>query len=367
MKILYFSPSESPHTLRFLSELVKTDNKIYYVSLGGASANFGDFPWGIERIEWYGTGKRLPETDAHLFSYLPLLDDIVSKVKPDIIHAEGLEDCAFLAYMLRVPYLAVSMGSDVLNLSMKPAMTKWKVSLAVFGASMVLCDCWSIVNKVKQICQRKTEDFRVMPYGIVIPNNLERRKFNYDWIRPYIILSTRSWDYVHGTMTTLEAFKLAYQKEKTLRLILMGDGSSRGDVTRFIRENKLGDVVYCPGTIPDKDIAKYHKAADLFISTPITDGVSVSFLEAMFYEESIVISDLPPYKEWKDFGATLFRAAPNDAGAFAHNILFCQSELDTTYNSKNRSIVEDKADFSQHIQDIIPEAYEKIYASRREN
>jgi len=80
-------------------------------------------------------------------------------------------------------------------------------------------------------------------------------------------------------VTILQAFKLVADKEKSARLVLVGDGELRANVAGMIRELGLEKVVTLLGD--RRDVPDLMTAFDLFILPSTTEGISITLLEAM--------------------------------------------------------------------------------------
>lgn len=82
-----------------------------------------------------------------------------------------------------------------------------------------------------------------------------------------------------GIMELLRAWKEARLNDATLMLV--GDGSQRGEIENFIKDNGLNDSVKLTGAINYDDLGPYYKAADCFIIPTLEDNWSLVVPEAM--------------------------------------------------------------------------------------
>lgn len=76
---------------------------------------------------------------------------------------------------------------------------------------------------------------------------------------------------------------LAFQKDPSLRLWLVGDGPYREDCARMVRDLGIGDRVKFVGFVSRPEVDPYYAAADLFVFSSITETQGLVVQEAMSY------------------------------------------------------------------------------------
>lgn len=85
-------------------------------------------------------------------------------------------------------------------------------------------------------------------------------------------------------MSTLFAMaKIAFARDPSLRLWLVGDGPYRSECVLMAREHGIGDRVKFVGFVPRADVDQYYAAADLFVFASITETQGLVVQEAMNY------------------------------------------------------------------------------------
>ncbi|MBA3341018.1 MAG: glycosyltransferase family 4 protein [Gemmatimonadaceae bacterium] len=75
------------------------------------------------------------------------------------------------------------------------------------------------------------------------------------------------------------------------RLILLGDGPLEREVRRLIRDLGLQDPIHTPGRVPYESLPDYFRPAAAYVSAAVSDGTSVSLLEAMACGLPVVASN----------------------------------------------------------------------------
>ena len=80
-----------------------------------------------------------------------------------------------------------------------------------------------------------------------------------------------------------EMAAMAFQKDPSLRLWLVGDGPFREGCAAMVRRLGIGDRVRFVGFIPRPEVDQYYEAADLFVFSSITETQGLVVQEAMAY------------------------------------------------------------------------------------
>src|SRR5512147_3079279 len=111
MRILYFSKSYTPHDYRFLSSLSRTEHEIFFLQLEPAKRQTEDrsIPENVQQILWAGGRREFRWRDVP--KLVLSLRKVIRELKPDLIHAGPIQNCAFLVALSRFrPFLAMSWG-----------------------------------------------------------------------------------------------------------------------------------------------------------------------------------------------------------------------------------------------------------------
>jgi len=81
----------------------------------------------------------------------------------------------------------------------------------------------------------------------------------------------------HATM--IEQFSIAASNKQYLHLIIVGDGSLKNNIEKLVDQKSLRSFVTLTGM--QTGVKDYLQLADIFIMTSISEGISISLLEAM--------------------------------------------------------------------------------------
>jgi len=167
--------------------------------------------------------------------------------------------------------------------------------------------------------------------------------------------------------TVLEAVRLARLQNGAVRLVLLGDGSRAEEIRRLVTRHGLAGAVVTPGIVPHEHLPEYFHAADLYISCALSDGSSISLLEALATGLPVVVTDTEANREWVG-EHTVGRLAPaGDGRAFAEGILHFVSQAPASRDEaarQNRRIATARADWAANVARLL-QAYDDLHLRRR--
>ena len=113
------------------------------------------------------------------------------------------------------------------------------------------------------------------------------------------------------------------------------------------------------GRVPHEKMADLLAQADIYVSTSLYDGTSVSLLEAMGSGAFPVVTDIPANREWITNGLNGFLVPIDKEKYLANRIIDAirNQALREKSRIKNLSIVEEKALWPANIEKI-----QKVYS-----
>ena len=221
------------------------------------------------------------------------LRSIIKDFEPDIIHVHQANSYGFLtalANQSKIPLVLTTWGSDVLLLPNKSLLHRWMVKYVLNKADQITADAEFMATAIHNLIGNKT--VRIANFGVEIDPQktaLERKK---------IIYSNR----MHAPLYQIDKIILEsadFLKKNTDWLLkIAGQGINTPVLEKLAAEHlPLGSYEFVGFLNSDQNKTNYQSAT-LYISIPISDGTSISLLEAMAYGCIPIVSDLPANKEW---------------------------------------------------------------------
>lgn len=121
-------------------------------------------------------------------------------------------------------------------------------------------------------------------------NAIDSHKFRYQqnirqkmrerlgWEQNYVIGNIGRFCPQKNQEFLLRVFREAYQRDRTARLLLVGDGEDRNRIEKWIEKEGCQNIIVCTGVT--KDVNSYLQAMDIFVLPSRYEGVPIAALEA---------------------------------------------------------------------------------------
>ena len=283
---------------------------------------------------------------------------VVLKYKCSLIHTHwaipnGLISI-LMGALLRRPFVVTIHGSDF-----RLATEKSKFLRTIFiwickKARHIMC-----VSKVQEEeiekMEIQKEKIWTFPMGIdegflEVGKNRERKPHG----QPYTIISNRSLLSIYNVSLLIRAIPMVLKEESNTQFLIAGDGPERKNLQQEARDLDLGPTVRFMGRISHEKMPSLLAQADIYVSTSLHDGTSVSLLEAMGSGAFPVVTDIPSNREWISDGDNGFLVPKEDENLLAKKIVEAirNHRLLREASTKNQEIVEQRAYWRENLKKI---------------
>ncbi|MFV5695039.1 glycosyltransferase [Flavobacterium sp. LB3P122] len=329
---------------------------------------FGDF----EIITWelktpnnciYNRILRILEFKIAFFK----IRKIIKLHKPDMVIAERTTSYGFLAALSGVKSIAIAQQGrtdlwpeNSISLPLKKLIQHYAFKKAT------LIHAWGSVMTTSMM-EANVDMNKVM----VLPKGIDLEKFsNNNNADPEKICAivTRSLlpEYRHDII--LKSFALLNQKGIDFLLTIIGDGTQLSNLKNLAKKLNIQNKVNFTGRIPNTALPKLLQQSNIYISMPITEGVSASLFEAMATNCYPIVTDITGNQSWikhRENG----QLVPVDNFEMLAEELIWAFENNKHRNAavlKNRKFVEQKADYNINMR-IIADKYHKLINTNSPN
>lgn len=133
-----------------------------------------------------------------------------------------------------------------------------------------------------------------------------------------IVLQIARFHPVKDHTTALHAFARARQTVDRAHLVLAGDGPQRHIIEKLVADLRIQSHVHLLGV--REDIPRLLAAADVFMLSSLSEGISVTLLEAMAAGLPVVATAVGGNAEVVEHGRTGLLSPRQDATTLAHNL-----------------------------------------------
>ncbi len=350
MKIIYFSLDYTPHDHRFLAALAETEHEVHYVRLqrGPRQTEDRPVPEKIEQVLWEGGQQIFRWRD--LPRYVLGLRRIIRTIKPDLIHAGPIQTCAFIAVLTGFrPILTMSWGFDLMKDVERGWWWKFATRYTLERSTFFTSD--AIVTRDKAVLYgMNPERTVVFPWGVDLQHFTPWSPVHGPLSTSFTLFCNRSWEANYGVDVLARAFVKIAPEKPDVCLMLLGGGSQGQIIRQILERGGVTDRVTFAGQIGWRDLPRYYRMADLYISASHVDGSSVSLMEALACGLPCLVSDIPANKEWvfEKHNGWLF--PDGDVDALAAKILAAMENRKSLQDiGKNaRSVAQERADWKKN-------------------
>ncbi len=171
-----------------------------------------------------------------------------------------------------------------------------------------------------------------------------------------VVGSVGRLDPVKDFGTLLRACAAAVSRDSRVRLFIVGDGAERAALAEAIRAERLDDNARLLGH--REDVAQLLPGFDVYVNSSVTEGISLTILEAMAAQRPVVATAVGGTPEVVEDGTTGFLRPARDPGALAQAIV----ELGSDASLASRFGVAGRARVLAHFTlDQMVERYAQIY------
>jgi glycosyltransferase involved in cell wall biosynthesis len=136
--------------------------------------------------------------------------------------------------------------------------------------------------------------------------------------------------------------------------LIAGDGPERENLEREAHNLNTSSFVKFLGRVPHTEMPNLLSKVDIYVSTSLYDGTSVSLIEAMGSGAFPVVTDIPANREWITNGQNGFLVPLDDEKYLANRIIDAirNKVFVEKSRAKNHLIVEERTLWSVTIENI---------------
>jgi glycosyltransferase involved in cell wall biosynthesis len=175
------------------------------------------------------------------------------------------------------------------------------------------------------------------------------------------VISTRNLNPIYNLETLVRAIPLVLKQVPQTNFIIIGDGVQKIYLQDLAKSLGVIDKVEFTGHLPHNQLPGYLASADVYVSTSLSDGSSVSMLEAMSCGPAPIVTDVGDVRNWITDGINGFIIPTKRPDLLATHIiqLLKDNEFRKKIKTLNRRIVEARADYQNNMSKM-EKTYEQL-------
>jgi glycosyltransferase involved in cell wall biosynthesis len=351
----------SKKKILFLGETYRADAITWMNGL----KEFGDF----EIITW-----ELKTPNRNFFSrFLRILEfstgllqvkKIIKLHQPDMVIAERTTSYGFLSALCGVKPIAIAQQGRTDLWPEKSILLPLKRIIQHYAFTKAdLIHAWGPVMTISMKATNVD-----MTKVMILPKGIDLEKFgNKDTSNPSkinaIVTRSLTTDYRHDII--LKAFGILNNIGLDFELTIVGDGEELKNLKKLSKKLNLKNKVNFTGRIPNTELPDLLQKSNIYLSMPITEGVSASLFEAMASNCYPIVTDIPGNQSWIKHRENGLLIAIDDYEMLVNEILwaFENKEIRKTAVIKNRKFVEENANYETNMK-IIADKYHELINSK---
>lgn len=273
---------------------------------------------------------------------------VVMKTRSRGIHVHWAIPTGVIGAMVNLlwgkPLIVTIHGSD-LRLAMERQGVLRRLFVFVCKRANHLSCVSEIQKKEMEAVGFREKDITVIPMG-VDQEFIEARKRRNDKPKnqSFTILSNRNLLPIYNLSLLIQSIPLVLKEEPQTRFLIAGNGLEREKIEKEVRDLNVDKSVQFLGSVPHEEMSGLLTKADIYVSTSLYDGTSVSLLEAMAAGVFPIVTDITSNREWIRDGENGFLVPVNDEQYLANKIIDAIRDkgLLEKAREENRSISEEK-------------------------
>ncbi len=368
MRILFLVSCVTAHDEKFVRSMSAAGHAVCVFSFHWRPlpAGLAGLPGvSIERVDLRVMPRLQRLWPVHL---LPRLRRVIREFRPDVMHGGNTWNESYLAALSGFhPLLVMPYGSDVLLDAERSFIFRHANRVVFRHADWVSCDAQHVKKKLVDYYGFPAERISIAPKGIDVEAVAGLREKHrtasraaLGWDDAFILALTRNHEPVYDIPTFLRAFERLVRADGRYRAVLAGSGSLTGELKAWVHAHDLDRYVSWQGKMPYTDLLRVLQAADLYVSTSLSDGTSVSLLEAMASALPVAVTDVPSNLEWITPGTNGAVVRRGDDAALAEAIagIAADPAAARSYGERNLALARSRGDWQGNFRDL-----ENVYRS----
>ncbi|MFD2939677.1 glycosyltransferase [Flavobacterium notoginsengisoli] len=341
----------------FLGESYRADAITWMKGL----KEFGDFDiitWELQTPNH----KRFKRILEYLFSPVTI-QKIIKREKPDMVIAERTTSYGFLAAISGSKTIAIAQQGRTDLWPEESKLYPFKKFIQKYAFKKAhLIHAWGSVMAIHMKASGvDMNKVLVLPKGIDLslftPSTNNSNKIE------AIVTRSLMPEYRHDSI--LKAFGILHQKGIDFLLTIVGDGTRLQSLKNLATALQIENKVIFTGRIPNTELPKLLQQSNIYISMPITEGVSASLFEAMACSCYPVVSDISGNQSWITHRENGQLIEVDNIEMLANELIWSFENAESRNQAiiRNRKFVEENANYDINMK-VISEKYHELIDSQ---
>ena len=282
----------------------------------------------------------------------------VRRKKCELIHAHWVIPAGLIAIVVgRIcgkPVVVTAHGSDILVVPGRSSLVRRVVKFVLERADGVTSVAEHLTDKIVEMGIPR-EKVLTFPMSVPTESFTSSGPGPEGWSGESVVFSNRSLYPLYDVEALVRAAPAILEEISGAKIVIAGEGPEGKRLLSLADELGVAGHVQLVGAIPHARMPDCLRGAAVYVSTALSDGASVSLLEAMACGAFPVVADIAANREWIEDGKNGFLFPPKDSGALAEKVVesLNRRELRAQAQQINARIVEQRAQWSLNVEKLL--------------
>lgn len=343
MRICVIGDANSTHIQRWVSWFASRDHEVHLIS---------DNVKETKDVSLHQIASE-KESKTNFFKKIIQTRNIVNKIEPDILNAHYLFGYGvFGAFTGFHPFVASALGSDILKDMNESPLKRRMTRYAIEKADVVHVETGMSGKIIEGVVKEK--DVLMVPFGVdshlFSPGKTEGKvRERYGINDEPVVISTRNLWPIYDVETMIRAVPLIIRENPDVKFMVVGSGELERDLRGLSTKLEVDGSVHFVGRVDHDLLPQYLAESDVYVSTSLSDTISVSLLEAMSCGAVPVVTDIEGNREIIDHGVNGLLFERKNARALSEDILKYLDEPESRRKAAelNRRTIEEKFEWEK--------------------
>jgi glycosyltransferase involved in cell wall biosynthesis len=324
MRICLFADGESIHTQRWCQHFFDRGHDVHLITFKNVEISNIKVHYisGIDINVSGGNWKVILKTQQ--------VKKIIKKIQPQVLHSLYATSYGFVGALSGFhPYIVTPLGTDIL-ISPNQSVFYRTILRYVFKKADLITSMAPHLKEAILKFGAKKEKIRDILFGINTSIfNKEKRAVSE---KEFVICSTRNFEPVYNIPHFLKAIALLKDQIPNLKVKIIGYGTLKDDLIKLAKDLQIDNIVSFYGKVPQSKVVEVLNQSHVFVTVSLSDGNSMSLIEAMACGAYPVATDILANKQWITEGINGSFVKVNDVEGLAKCLVNIYKNYDSIIN-----------------------------------
>ncbi|MCU0652670.1 MAG: glycosyltransferase family 4 protein [Candidatus Pacebacteria bacterium] len=358
MKLCFLAGADSIHSYRWIKYFADKGHQVSWLTL--TPNRFGSI--SNTEIKIF---RNFAVKEANAALNVAPVKAAINRIAPDVFHAHYAGINGIIGALSGFhPFVLTAWGSDIL-ITAQLAAFRPVIKAVLERADVITCDA-EMVKKELINLGVPSQKIKIIYFGVdtekFTPGPKDGAIVEELGLEDSVsVISIRSLEPIYDVETLIRAVPEVIKEVPNAKFIVAGRGSQGRKLKEMAAWLECAHHIRFIGWIPQNDLPRYLRTADIYVSTSLSDSTSVSLLEAMSSGMVPVVTDAGENREILNGGRNGFVVPLRDWRQLARKIVFLikNSQSRTELKQANRELIEEKYNFRKEL-DKMEDIYRQL-------